>query len=63
MGKSYTYLGIFRMSKEKVGGKMKKKKIKGRREGGAGGRKEGRERGRGERNCFPKYIQMCRTWE
>lgn len=52
------------MSKEKVGGKMKKKKkIKGRREGGAGGRKEGRERGRRERNCFPKYIQMCRTWE
>lgn len=57
MGKSYTYLGIFRMSKEKVGGKMKKKKKKeGGKEEQEEGKKEGREGG-GKETASPNTFR------
>lgn len=57
MGKSYTYLGIFRMSKEKVGGKMKKKKNK-RKEGRRSRRKERRK---GEREGGKKLLPQIHS--
>ena len=56
MGKSYTYLGIFRMSKEKVGGKMKKKKK--RKEGRRSRRKERRK---GEREGGKKLLPQIHS--
>lgn len=56
MGKSYTYLGIFRMSKEKVGGKMKKKNK--RKEGRRSRRKERRK---GEREGGKKLLPQIHS--
>ena len=56
VGKSYTYLGIFRMSKEKVGGKMKKKKK--RKEGRRSRRKERRK---GEREGGKKLLPQIHS--
>lgn len=58
MGKSYTYLGIFRMSKEKVGGKMKKKKKNKRKEGRRSRRKERRK---GEREAGKKLLPQIHS--